>query len=50
MVNLVRRINRRLLSSLASVLSLVAVVSVSTASILFVYKGEVPEELLRKEE
>lgn len=36
----------RILSLLASLLSIVAVGSVSTASLLYVYEGDVPEELL----
>lgn len=36
----------RILSLLASLLSVVAVGSVNTASLLYVYEGEVPEELL----
>jgi cyclic lactone autoinducer peptide len=37
---------RRALSLLATLLSVVAVGSLSTASLLYVYEGEVPEELL----
>ncbi|PAD80017.1 cyclic lactone autoinducer peptide [Paenibacillus campinasensis] len=50
MVNIARKLNHSVMSALASVIASIAVLSVSTASILFVYKGEVPEELLRKEE
>ncbi|MGG1880018.1 cyclic lactone autoinducer peptide [Paenibacillus cisolokensis] len=50
MVNFARKFNHSVMSALASAIASIAVLSVSTASILFVYKGEVPEELLRKEE
>lgn len=50
MVNHFRKINRCLLSSLATVISSIAVLSVKTASILFVYKGDVPKELLSEVE
>ena len=37
----------RMLSILASALSVVAMGTLSTASIFYVYEGEVPEELLK---
>lgn len=40
-------IKRKVAHGMASVLSLVAVTFVSTASILFVHQPETPEELLK---
>jgi cyclic lactone autoinducer peptide len=40
---------RRLTYCMASCLALIATISVSTASFLFVYEGEIPSELFHVE-
>ncbi|GIO97863.1 cyclic lactone autoinducer peptide [Virgibacillus sp. LDC1] len=43
----IHRIRHRLFSFIASALTMVAVFVVNTASPVFVYSGETPEELLK---
>ncbi|ASA20978.1 cyclic lactone autoinducer peptide [Paenibacillus donghaensis] len=47
MLNLVKKVNRSAAFGAASFLSVIALGIVNTASIVFIYSGETPEELLK---
>lgn len=46
-MNLIQKANHRMMYVLASCLSIIAYGVVNTASIVFIYAGETPEELLK---